>query len=140
MRPILSGLILTIGLPGCGAAEMTFGSDGEGPGSFVDSDEDGLSDDDEIALGTDPQIADSDGDGYSDGAEDNSFTDPLDPSDHPYQGGWPIDSCRYDVEPTDGYQVGDIVKNYTFTDQFGDEVNLHDFCNHVVLIEHAGFG
>jgi hypothetical protein len=25
-------------------------------------------------------------------------------------------------------------------DQFGEELKLHDFCNHVVLIEHAGFG
>ena len=44
-----------------------------------DTDGDGLSDDEEIALGTSPNTADSDGDGISDGDEVNTFgTDPLD--------------------------------------------------------------
>jgi len=138
MRPILTPLILTFGLAGCAPAEMEFGTEGaEAP---IDSDGDGLSDDEEIALGLDPNNSDSDGDGYTDGAEDNSYTNPLDPEDHPYEGGWPIDSCRYDIEATGSFGVGEIVQNYKFTDQFGEEVSLHDFCNHVVLLEHAGFG
>ena len=140
MRPILTIAIFTVGLVGCGAAEMTFGDEEGSIGSFVDSDNDGLSDDEEIALGTDPNMEDTDGDGFTDGAEDNSFTDPTDPTDHPYEGGWPIDSCRYDVEETGGFNVGDIVKNYQFNDQFEEEISIHDFCNHVVLIEHSGFG
>jgi len=116
-------------------------SSGSSSGSdSVDSDGDGLTDDEEIALGLDPNNADTDGDGYTDGAEDNSYTNPLDPEDHPYEGGWPIDSCRNDITPTGSFTVGEIVQNYTFTDQFGEEIRLHDFCNHVVLLEHAGFG
>ena len=138
MRPILTPVILTLGLLGCGAAEMTFGGEGDEP--FIDSDGDGLSDEEEIAMGLDPNSDDTDGDGYTDGTEDNSYTDPLDANDHPYAGGWPIDACRHDLEPTGTFNEGDIVKNYTILDQFDEQVRIHDFCDHVVLIEHAGFG
>jgi len=47
---------------------------------IVDSDHDGLSDDDEILLGTDPDDPDTDDDGVLDGAEVFTYnTDPLDP-------------------------------------------------------------
>lgn len=56
--------------------------DGGTPGSVgiddVDTDEDGLTDSEEAALGTDPNNPDSDGDGLSDGAEALAGTDPLD--------------------------------------------------------------
>lgn len=46
----------------------------------VDTDADGLTDDEEIVLGTDPTIADTDGDGLTDGEEVNTYgTDPLNP-------------------------------------------------------------
>lgn len=44
---------------------------------FEDADQDGLTDQEEASLGTDPQNADSDGDGYSDGVEVESGYDPL---------------------------------------------------------------
>ena len=44
---------------------------------IVDSDGDGLSDDEELALGTDPNNRDSDGDGLSDGDEVAAGSDPL---------------------------------------------------------------
>lgn len=44
-----------------------------------DADGDGLSDDEEYALGTDPNNADTDGDGVSDGDEVAAGTDPLGP-------------------------------------------------------------
>ncbi len=47
---------------------------------FLDSDQDGLSDEEEIAYGTDPNNRDTDGDGYSDGAEVKSGYDPLKPA------------------------------------------------------------
>jgi len=51
------------------------------PDTFCDRDDDGLSDDDEAALGTDPDNADSDGDTISDGQEISDETDPLDACD-----------------------------------------------------------
>jgi hypothetical protein len=119
------------------------GDDGE---DFVDSDGDGISDDEEGGEGVDSDgdgtpdylDTDSDNDGWTDYAEVNSYTDPQDPNDHPYEGGWPIDSCRFDLEPT-GYAPGDVVENVRLMDQYGEEVSIHDFCDHVVLIEHAGF-
>lgn len=47
---------------------------------FQDSDQDGLSDQEEKLYGTDPMKADTDGDGYSDGAEVKSGYDPLKPA------------------------------------------------------------
>lgn len=48
--------------------------------SSVDSDGDGLSDAQEILIGTDPFNPDTDGDGFSDGVEVASGSDPLDPN------------------------------------------------------------
>ena len=114
-------------------------SGGGGASSNVDSDGDGLTDDEESNLGLDPYNADTDGDGYSDGVEVQSNTDPLDSMDHPYAGGWPIDSCRNDLVST-GMGEGDVIHDVTLLDQYGEEVRLHDFCNHTILIAHAGFG
>ncbi|HCU70772.1 MAG TPA: hypothetical protein DIC35_03370 [Candidatus Moranbacteria bacterium] len=47
---------------------------------FLDSDQDGLSDDEEKTYGTNPNKTDTDGDGYSDGAEVKSGYDPKKPS------------------------------------------------------------
>lgn len=47
---------------------------------FLDSDQDGLSNQEEKLYGTDPDKADTDGDGYSDGAEIKSGYDPLKPA------------------------------------------------------------
>ena len=44
----------------------------------IDSDDDGLSDQEEYELGTNPKSADSDGDGYSDGEEVAAGSDPKD--------------------------------------------------------------
>ena len=138
MRPVWTSLILAFVLSGCEAADLDveWGEDG-GP-SGVDSDGDGLSDREEEALGSDPAVADSDGDGWEDGVESNYYTDPTNPNDHPYTGGWPIDACRDDLEPT-GMAVGDVINDVALLDQYGEEIRLHDFCNHTVLIEHAGF-
>ncbi|MEM7384981.1 MAG: hypothetical protein AAF514_08545, partial [Verrucomicrobiota bacterium] len=59
---------------------LLMGNPGQTLGDLVavDSDGDGLSDEEEVALGTDPLAADSDGDGLDDGTEKNDLlTDPL---------------------------------------------------------------
>jgi hypothetical protein len=48
-----------------------------------DPDGDGLSNNDEAELGTDPNNPDTDGDTFSDGVEVSAGTDPTDPSSHP---------------------------------------------------------
>ncbi|OGI17920.1 MAG: hypothetical protein A3J63_00395 [Candidatus Moranbacteria bacterium RIFCSPHIGHO2_02_FULL_40_12b] len=51
-----------------------------GKNIFLDSDQDGLTDEEEKGYGTDPNNKDSDGDGYSDGAEVFGGYDPLKPA------------------------------------------------------------
>jgi hypothetical protein len=51
-----------------------------------DTDGDGLSDAQELQIGTDPCNADTDGDGFADGVEVVSGSDPLDPNSTPLTG------------------------------------------------------
>jgi hypothetical protein len=136
-------------LAGCGGGGSSLAEPGDpdaqgpGPGSpqtpaQVDSDGDGLTDAQEAELGTDPQLADSDGDGWDDGEEVDSYTDPTKAADHPYTGGWAIDACRFDLQGT-GTQIGDVADDFRLTDQYGDKVRLHDFCDRTVLLVSAAF-
>ena len=59
--------------------EAEIGSDPNDP----DTDGDGLIDGEEVFLGTDPTDPDTDGDGTSDLEEEQAGTSPLDPDDHP---------------------------------------------------------
>ncbi len=104
----------------------------------ADADGDGLLTSEEAALGTNPADPDSDADDWSDGQEAEQHTDPLDDADRPYKGGWQIDACRTDVEPT-GNGEGDVAEDFALMDQFGDTVRLHDFCNRVVWMVFAAF-
>ena len=52
--------------------------------NLIDSDGDGISDEDERGIGTDPFNPDTDGDGYDDGEEVVAGSDPLDPHDTPH--------------------------------------------------------
>lgn len=53
----------------------------------IDTDGDGISDEDEIAAGTDPEKPDTDDDGFSDPIEAEWGTDPTDPDDDPVNDG-----------------------------------------------------
>ncbi|HHO50861.1 MAG TPA: TlpA family protein disulfide reductase [Deltaproteobacteria bacterium] len=103
------------------------------PPNGPDSDGDLLSDEDEASLGTDPDDPDSDDDGYNDGYEVFDHTDPLDPLDRPYAGGWQIGACRHDIEAT-GNEIGQIAEDFVLTDQHGEDLRLHDFCDREVLL------
>ncbi|BFP40075.1 hypothetical protein FGF1_09200 [Flavobacteriaceae bacterium GF1] len=64
---------------------------------LLDADFDGLDDDEEIALGTDPNNPDTDGDGIEDGQEVNvDATDPLDDCDS--VGGTPLGTSDCDMD------------------------------------------
>ena len=55
-----------------------------------------------------------------------------------YTGGYGIDACRNDIESS-GDGIGDITDNFELTDQYGDTVRLHDFCERAVLLVSAAF-
>lgn len=103
----------------------------------IDSSKDDDESADDGATQLDPS-GDEDGDGVPNGEEKLAGTDPLDPSDVPYQGGWRKADCRDEIEPT-GNGIGEVAENFALVDQFGDTLELHDFCDRVVLIEFSGF-
>lgn len=112
--------------------------DCDGWDAGVDSDGDGLEDETEVDLGTDPTDPDGDDDGWSDGEEHLGNTDPEDADDHPYTGGWEIDACRHDLTST-GTAVGDVAPDFALTDVYGEAVHLHDFCGKAVLLDFGTF-
>ena len=123
-RTSLVALAFTLG---CEPAELVmpgysgidFGE--EGP---LDSDGDGITDDDELELGTDPQSSDTDFDGWSDPEELARNTDPADGADVPYTGGWPIGDCRDSVQADASLSVGGIAPDFELVDMYGDTVRL----------------
>ncbi|MEZ4292915.1 MAG: choice-of-anchor D domain-containing protein [Myxococcota bacterium] len=68
---------------GVGAADFDFAIGAQTVPLAVDTDLDGLTNGQELALGTDWQNPDTDGDGISDGDEVAAGTSPLDPRDPP---------------------------------------------------------
>lgn len=121
--PLVLAMLVTAG---CDPADVTMP---------FDSDKDGLLDFEETeTYGTNPYQPDTDGDGTADGDELDLGLNPLDANDHPYIGGWGIDSwCRTDILPT-GNAEGQITDNFALIDQFGEYVRLWDFCARAVLI------
>ncbi len=47
--------------------------------------------------------------------------------------GWPVGDCARDLEPT-GHGPSDVALDFTITDQHGDRLRLHDFCDRTVLV------
>ena len=128
------------GIFGSGTDDDGTDDDGtdDGNNGSDDDDGDGLSNDEEDELGTDPDEADSDGDGFDDGEELSENTDPLDDEDRPYAGGWSKGDCRDSIKG-EGYDEGDVSRNWGLPDQFGDTVYLHDFCDRSVLLIYSAF-
>ncbi|MBW1880144.1 MAG: hypothetical protein JRJ84_17420 [Deltaproteobacteria bacterium] len=131
MKPSLlaPGCALLLAMIACRPAEVSISWDDDGDGLLGNQEDD---------AGTDPAVWDSDGDGHGDGAEVDEGTDPLDPEDHPFGGGWEPAHCSESIVPT-GNGVADIAENFTLTDQYGEDLSLHDFCDKVVLLESAAF-
>lgn len=75
IRALLHAAVVGLALCACGAdANNDAGTTGR---SLTDSDGDGLTDAEEVELGTDPDSADTDGDGVDDGDEVEGRTDPT---------------------------------------------------------------
>jgi|GEM_PF-6746010 len=81
---------------------------------------------------------DEDGDGHTNGDEAAMGSDPLDPSDVPYAGGWVKSPCPDDLAVT-GDSVGQTPGDFTLVDQYGEDWHLHDFCGSTVMLEFSGF-
>jgi len=73
---------------------------------FLDSDQDGLTDQEEHMIGTDPLKADSDGDGYSDGKEVESGYDPMKPAPGDKIGGSPATADGVSAEVASSRLIG----------------------------------
>ncbi len=124
MRTLLFCSVLSVQLLACSPVDVDIS---------YDEDQDGLLSSEEEELGTDPFEADSDGDGHGDGDEYFGGTDPLDIDDHPYMGGWDITRCNQDPVAT-GDAVGQITSDFSVPDQYGEDVELYDFCQKTVLL------
>lgn len=83
---------------------------------------DGLDDDDDDTLGTDPGDTDTDGDRYDDGVEVEAGTDPLEYYQHPFIGGYPPGPGP--VWQGTGFDVGDVIDNVTLLDQHAEPIDL----------------
>ena len=81
---------------------------------------------------------DEDGDGFTNGEEAELGSDPRDPADTPYAGGWAKSPCPGDLQVT-GDRVGQTPGDFALTDQYGEEWHLHDFCASTVMLEFSGF-
>ncbi len=131
------------------------------PSDTDDRDGDGLTDAEEAELGTDPADPDSDDDGYDDGSEVEAGTNPLYEYSHVYTGGYNVGYCETPPEPTGptgyiegyfepddagpewyewpAYELGDVVDNFTWRDQHGEQVSLYSFCGRTVMLAFATF-
>jgi len=116
------------------------GSDGAADGGeetlpdLSDDDGDGLTADEEAALGTDAGNPDSDGDGYTDGEEVGFGSDPTDADSKIYAGGWPYNANKDSYgapDPGDAVlEVGEAFARWKLTDQHGEELDIYDFAGH----------
>lgn len=109
---------------------------GDTTGGPVDTDQDGLTDEEEAELGTDPLLKDTDADNYWDSWELIEGTDPLDVESRIYTGYWPYNPNKDLLEQgswaTASKNVGTPFPRYEFLDNHGDMVDLYDFTDFTV--------
>jgi hypothetical protein len=127
---------------GEGAEEVGTETEGEGEGEDTettgdegpaDSDQDGLTDEEEAMIGTDPLKKDTDADNYWDSWEVTEGTDPLDVESRIYTGYWPYNPDKDLLEQgswaTASKVVGKPIPRAEFLDHHGDMVDIYDFSN-----------
>lgn len=108
----------------------------------ADSDEDGLSDEFEAAIGSNADATDTDGDGFDDLTEHLTFFDAKDPEDFPYEGEYsrfPLpDGPTWDaLSAEDGWDEGEFSSSWSHDDQHGQELKLRRFYGNVILVDIA---
>ena len=113
--------------------ESADGDGGDGGQPIDDADGDGLTDDEEAELGTDPNDKDTDDDNYWDSWEVTEGTDPLDASSRIYQGWWPYNPNKDEMDPGGwnavGKWAGTRFPRDVFLDQYGEYVDNYDFAD-----------
>ncbi|MBN1335773.1 MAG: hypothetical protein JXB39_07410 [Deltaproteobacteria bacterium] len=149
--------LLALSLAACGGDEEDtgpFDSDDDGvtdaeeeangtDPSVPDTDGDGLTDGEEVELGTDGTLIDTDSDGYSDKDEVDLGKDPLDPASGIYIGGWPYNPDKDAIVGLDWSEEldeGEVIYRFSGVDQFGETVELYDFAGHdrYVVVDLSG--
>ena len=98
----------------------------------ADSDGDTIEDGDEHDAGLDPTNVDTDGDSYQDNWEQTEGTDPLSADSVIYEGAWPYnpDKAQYESRGWNGtVGVGDELPYFAFLDQFGDMLSIYDLAD-----------
>ncbi len=98
-----------------------------------DWDDDGLPNDFEKAIGSNPANEDSDDDGFKDGVEYFSYFRPWDTTDFPYAGDYPRGPIP-DSVAGEGFDQGQISAGWSHLDQFEEELYLHRFYGNVVVV------
>jgi thiol-disulfide isomerase/thioredoxin len=106
--------------------ELIWGSDP----NVADTDGDGLLDGEEVAIGCDPTLVDTDNDTYTDFDEVVEGTDPTKRKDRIYEGFWPYNPAKSDIDKPEWnshFDVGEQFPRFKGHDQFNDRVDLYDF-------------
>lgn len=139
LTAICAGLLATVA---CGQGES--GADGSGgsagaPGLDPNGNPDGdcLTTGEELAKGTNPELADSDGDGDDDCKEVACKSNPTDAAERCYTCGWE----RGDPGnlASTGIEEGDVIENVPLVDQCGETVPIWDFAGayHILFMTAA---
>lgn len=102
-----------------------------------DTDGDGLDDRAEVQdYGLDPLVADMDRDGFLDGEEIQAGSDPKAEFSWPFgTEKWPDYSWKAEGVSTGGWDYDEVLPNISFSDQFGNPVELHQFYGMVILMD-----
>ena len=101
-----------------------------------DSDGDGITDKEESEGSTDPTLADTDGDGFDDKSEMDAGSDPNNKWSWDYTGGtWPDYSADAEGVEGSGWNIGDTISDFNFTDQYGNDGHAYQFYGSVMLID-----
>ncbi|WP_146156407.1 TlpA family protein disulfide reductase [Enhygromyxa salina] len=92
---------------------------------------------------------DTAGEGEGDTADEGEGEDGTDTggeelgcqAETPYAGGWDIGCCQDEIVPNGwapgAVNVGTILPDWTFNDQFGDAVRVYDFCHEAIYFDYV---